>query len=614
MEQQDADHLQPAYYDEISPDDDHEEGILQRPPSSSEQTFSSSPLTDKSKPKNNGWMDFWRTDKRLIKDAFRATLGRNHDQKPRGPLHAIYKASRSAAMGFLVGVMAIGWSLPFSWFMALFDGWKAALRTSLMGTGAGLVAMAVGIRNALVQCFWGILQWPRSFATWWSDVVWNPKTGDYALFQLDQYRDEIIATLQYHHRTLPSTTSTRSYYRLLGVPPYASKGDLQRAYRRRARKYHPDKQTNETDAEEATGHFDRLTKAYRTLSDPHQRERYDKWGEDLLENLERLPPFDPSVFSSTLFGTTQHLQAYTGKLFLESFSQDVYYFLMYAQGEYEKYHSGGGGGGGDPRLWSTGAIPILRKALQVVSSYSLDTDLRQAQIATHIRDCLDPFVKAGIDNNKGDFCDWCCEEANRLLEDGDADPELLETLGEALAGMSQQFLGFHWVAPWTWPLGAVAWLGNLARQTRYVWRWSRGLLGVVRNGVLPTVLGDRGTIDMDEADAEEQFQVSATRLAHVARLWNHVDLGRTMEWVVWKLVRDSSVSRSERITRARALKMLGGTFQMVAANVKKESRRAQEEESTPHDTAGTDTRTETTRYRLVRAWNAATIGIQHDDG
>jgi molecular chaperone DnaJ len=65
------------------------------------------------------------------------------------------------------------------------------------------------------------------------------------------------------------------YYQILGVSRDVDKDELKRAYRRLARKYHPDV-NKETGAEEK---FKEINRAYEVLSEPETRSRYDRFGE-----------------------------------------------------------------------------------------------------------------------------------------------------------------------------------------------------------------------------------------------------------------------------------------------------------------------------------------------
>lgn len=67
----------------------------------------------------------------------------------------------------------------------------------------------------------------------------------------------------------------RDFYEILGVSRDADKEDIKRAYRRLARKYHPDV-NKEPEAEE---HFKEINRAYEVLSEPETRARYDRYGE-----------------------------------------------------------------------------------------------------------------------------------------------------------------------------------------------------------------------------------------------------------------------------------------------------------------------------------------------
>jgi DnaJ-class molecular chaperone len=69
----------------------------------------------------------------------------------------------------------------------------------------------------------------------------------------------------------------RDYYKTLGVERNATAVAIKSAYRKLARKYHPDVNPNNKDAEK---HFKEINEAYQVLSDPEKRKRYDELGAD----------------------------------------------------------------------------------------------------------------------------------------------------------------------------------------------------------------------------------------------------------------------------------------------------------------------------------------------
>ncbi len=74
--------------------------------------------------------------------------------------------------------------------------------------------------------------------------------------------------------------SKRDYYEVLGVPKTASSSDIKLAFRRLAKKYHPDV-NKEKDAEEK---FKEIQEAYAVLSDDNRRKQYDQFGHAAFEN------------------------------------------------------------------------------------------------------------------------------------------------------------------------------------------------------------------------------------------------------------------------------------------------------------------------------------------
>jgi curved DNA-binding protein len=76
------------------------------------------------------------------------------------------------------------------------------------------------------------------------------------------------------------------FYQILGVPRDASQDDIQRAYRKLARTYHPDV-NHDPGAEDR---FKEASEAYDVLSDPQTRRRYDAFGRDFRQVPEDVDP------------------------------------------------------------------------------------------------------------------------------------------------------------------------------------------------------------------------------------------------------------------------------------------------------------------------------------
>lgn len=81
----------------------------------------------------------------------------------------------------------------------------------------------------------------------------------------------------------------RDYYEVLGVPRTASEKEIKDAYRKLARKYHPDLQAGK-DKKQAEEKFKELNEANEVLGDPKKRAKYDQLGANWKEGMEFRPP------------------------------------------------------------------------------------------------------------------------------------------------------------------------------------------------------------------------------------------------------------------------------------------------------------------------------------
>ena len=67
------------------------------------------------------------------------------------------------------------------------------------------------------------------------------------------------------------------YYKVLGLNKNATTDEVKKAYRKLARKHHPDLNPNNKEAEKR---FQEINEANEVLSDPEKRKKYDKYGKD----------------------------------------------------------------------------------------------------------------------------------------------------------------------------------------------------------------------------------------------------------------------------------------------------------------------------------------------
>jgi curved DNA-binding protein len=97
----------------------------------------------------------------------------------------------------------------------------------------------------------------------------------------------------------------RDYYEVLGISRDASADDVQQAYRKLARRHHPDVNKN-PDAEER---FKEINEAYQVLKDPKTRARYDRFGPD----FRRIPEgYEETVGAGRAGGRAQRGRGFRG--------------------------------------------------------------------------------------------------------------------------------------------------------------------------------------------------------------------------------------------------------------------------------------------------------------
>ena len=95
------------------------------------------------------------------------------------------------------------------------------------------------------------------------------------------------------------------YYKVLGISKNANEKDIKKAYRSLARKYHPDVNPGDSEAEKK---FKEINEANEVLSDPEKRKKYDKYGKDWKHADE----FEKAGYGSTSSGGRRRQSASSG--------------------------------------------------------------------------------------------------------------------------------------------------------------------------------------------------------------------------------------------------------------------------------------------------------------
>lgn len=90
------------------------------------------------------------------------------------------------------------------------------------------------------------------------------------------------------------TVEFKDYYEILGVDKNADEKEIKKQYRKLAKKYHPDLNPNDDQAQER---FKEIGEAYEVLSDPEKRQKYDQFGS--TTNFQDGYNFDPSQYGYT---------------------------------------------------------------------------------------------------------------------------------------------------------------------------------------------------------------------------------------------------------------------------------------------------------------------------
>lgn len=175
---------------------------------------------------------------------------------------------------------------------------------------------------------------------------------------------------------------TNDYYETLGVARSASEKEIRSAYRRLARQRHPD--VNQGD-ERAEAEFKKINEAYRTLSDPDSRKKYDRFGANWrhAEQFQTDPRANAGAPPFTFFRSAQGGAG--GPRVVEF---DVGEF----GGDFEDFWSGARGAG---RRRGRQPAPDAPAAVTLEEAYAGTTRVAQSPGGKRLEVRIPPGVKSG---------------------------------------------------------------------------------------------------------------------------------------------------------------------------------------------------------------------------
>ncbi|KAJ3027508.1 UNVERIFIED_CONTAM: hypothetical protein HDU68_003696 [Siphonaria sp. JEL0065] len=428
-----------------------------------------------------------------------------------------------------------------------------------MGVASAVALTAAGVGTGMMQIGRGIAATPEAIRSKNDELVWDEEKREWFAYSLPADAEATLSGTSVDAEKRNGKVKDTALYDRLGVAPTASRDEIKKAYRLKALRLHPDKNPDDPSASER---FQQLGAAYQVLMDDQLREAYDKGGEDAIgkQNL-----MDSAQLFEMVFGS-QHFENFVGELKLYSMTKGM-----------------------DEVPTGKDVTPEKQQEMYERSQYLMSKNQKEREVrcAVNLAKYLNNFVADETSDhaNFKTFLEVDCKELTSTSFGG----VLIGVLGFVYQEQAVEFLGFK--------NSVVAGLGltKVSRSTHILSNQFKVMSSVVKSYSVATKAqkemakaesaakakaegaaaasgeGTEGGEANPNAEAEANASSAAIGMKQIEEnlgtivetMWNItvLDVESTLRKVCFKVLKDSSVSKEERVKRAEGLLIMGQVFQ-----------------------------------------------------
>ena len=401
-------------------------------------------------------------------------------------------------------------------------GWAGFLLSGVAGSFLGTIATIVTIVSSTFNFALGVLSTPASILATFLGKTWDCDRKKYMHYVLEEDAVELARELE--SRGLSREVKNKDFYDRLGIEPSASKNEIKKAFRQKAKYVHPDKNP---DDEEAQTEFLRLHEAYQTLSDDKLRADYDQFGATASRNKS----FDASVFFSVLWDADS-VETYIGELRISFYVDRLQVLIELSQSDAD-----------------------MESFAAFLDGWNNGSRRRHVDIATGLLRFLSDFETEHT--SKEQFAFTCQKEAEKIAQSAFGN-RFLKMIGKAILLESEKFVSYS--SPFTFPQGVYTSSRQYLGRVLNNWRSMRKMFTMVG-----AVMSTENTRTHDGHITWDPDFIKSLLPDMLEVVWGYIisDVSWTLHVACGKLLADS-VGRERRQRRAEGLQLLGQAMLAVA--------------------------------------------------